>query len=49
MHDDDPLDAPQVLREYAFLGDGRRGALIGPGVRCGLRRPPRRVRGDPGR
>ncbi|GAA2371302.1 glycoside hydrolase family 15 protein [Dactylosporangium salmoneum] len=29
MHDDS-LDAPQVLREYAFLGDGRRGALIGP-------------------
>ncbi|GAA4251559.1 hypothetical protein GCM10022255_044670 [Dactylosporangium darangshiense] len=25
-----PAASPQVLREYAFLGDGRRGALVGP-------------------
>ncbi len=24
------VDAPHVLREYAFLGDGERGALVGP-------------------
>ncbi|MDG6110503.1 glycoside hydrolase family 15 protein [Dactylosporangium aurantiacum] len=27
---EDARQEPQVLRQYAFLGDGRRGALIGP-------------------
>ncbi|WP_246835508.1 trehalase-like domain-containing protein, partial [Micromonospora sp. MH33] len=30
-HDADPQTTPSVLRDYALLADGYRGALVGPG------------------